>query len=61
MNTKLFHLKGMMLAALAHDDLESLLRLETELQELAWEVTGKGDGQRTDVAMFGRGKPAVKC
>ena len=40
--------------------LASLLRLETELLQLAWQVAGKEDGARSGVAIFGKQPEAAK-
>ena len=40
--------------------LASLSRLETELLELAWQVTGKEDGARSGVAISGKERQATK-
>lgn len=59
MSTKLLELQMRLMHALATDDLDALLLLETELQELAWQ-TGK-EAYLIAGDTYGKEYPVVKC
>lgn len=58
--TRLAMLRQELEQALANDDLDLLLRLETELLALAWDLTGEPSILSSGVGIFGKDVVAAK-